>query len=297
MPNVIATIDTTKFVAVMEELYDAMVGYGDGQQAGLAVTLVEDESRRLIRQIVRFLPPQNQKQGENAVARDLRGLISEAPQAMIDSVRFAKGARGGTTNIDTFFTRKDGVKRRLVWDNMLPNANRGALGMLHNQYRDNRGRVKSDKARKGDRGGDTWSARVVVPNGTLKGFIIDNQRKVGRAKAAWCKLAQRLGLKVEPWVARQLPSPNAIGDASGMAEGKFPTISFGSRQAGVGAYQPQIADAVQVRAEAMRRRVRLVLSDFNKELAQNMKLRTKEKKAAYDAEQPSNEYGSSGITY
>jgi hypothetical protein len=292
--RVTTQIDVEKFSRVMGELHDAMVGHGDVVQDGLAASLVEDEGRRLIRQVVRFIPPQSERQGKNAIQRDLVSLMSEGEPQLLDRVRM----KHGTVNIDTWVSRsgKDKGKVHLLWDNLVATGNMGVIKRLHYSYKNARGHVRSEKGKPGDRGG-VWKSRVVVPQGKRAAYIEDLQRRVGRMKAAWCALAERLGLKVEPWVKRHVPSPFAIGDASGMSDGKFPTLKFGSRAAGVALFRHQIEEAVRVRTTAMTRRLRLVLSDFNEDLARNMKLRAKEKAAAYNREAEHNDYGSSGISY
>lgn len=285
-------MDVAEFQSRMDALHDAMVETGDGHQQGLAVGLVQDEARRLVRQIVRFIPPQSQKQGETAVTRDLSGLISEGPQTLLDRIRHDHGS----SQIDTYFNRKsDGQRVHIVWDNLITTTNRKMLERMHNSYKDARGRVPENKLRKGQRG-TTWSSRVVVPFGVGSRYIADTVKRVGRMKASWCRLAEYLGLKVESWVSRHLPSPFAVGDSSGMSDGQFPVIVFGSRQRGIVTFEHQISQAVRVRSEAMRRRTLLVISGFNKTLSRDMKRRARELRQKYDEEAPWNDYGTSGIS-
>ncbi len=117
-------------------------------------TIIVDEQRRLVKQIVNFtgpIPKGGAKQiGENAVRADLESLISEAPPSLVDDI----GSRYGVKDIEAPFIRKDGEEIRLVWENLTVNP--GNLPALHNQYRNKNGRPGRRKSVEGQ-----WRARML----------------------------------------------------------------------------------------------------------------------------------------
>ena len=258
-------INTDPLIRQMNSLHDALLGAGQD-----ASTLVQDEVKRLARMIVSFVPPLrssgNPRQvGEQAVERDIKNLVSEATPNLIDEV----GSRYGVRDIQTaWLTEKDGKQLNLKWDHLDPTGDR--LEEYHRSYQDRNGRIPKVKPTSG-----VWSARVVAPVGTRQPLIDKNQKHVGHWKATWAKGGAALGDKYPTWINRHFNSPMA--QVKIHLEGESPFVTFGSSAGGNDRIQSRIQGAVNARAKAMARRVKLILSGYSKDLSQKMKAQAKAK--------------------
>jgi len=265
-----AELDTTRFIAAMGQVHDALIGAGNETDAK---NLVRDESRRLVQQIMRFTPPKDRRQGEQAIERELGSLFSEAAPMTIDEI----GSKHGLRQIDAFLTKKDGTKLPIHWDNLDPMGQN--MQRYHHHYQNRRGRVPINVS--GNTLGD-WRARVVIPIGSKQAYIDKIKKRVGRWKASWAKLATELGLSVPSWISGHLPSPHAIGDISGLNDSAFPVITLGSRAPGVGSQADKVRAALRVRSVAMVRRAALIVSGYNKDLARGMRVAARKQREGGD---------------
>lgn len=260
-------IDTGRLILGLDSLRDALIG--NGQDAS---TVVEDEARRLARTIVAFVPPiargKAAKQiGEGAVERDIKNLVSQAKPSLIDEV----GSKYGVRDIRAaYVTEATGTKLNLQWDHLDPTGAR--LPEFHLQYRDSSGRIPKIKKRPG-----VWNARVVVPFGVRDDFIKKMQGHVGHWKATWAKAGARLGDKYPSWIARHFNSSLGIANIEGLSNRQAPSVTFGSRAGGNSRIQARVQAAVRARAKAIARRVKLILSGYNRDLAKGMRAQARAK--------------------
>lgn len=254
-------IDTSRLNQVLDGLRSALIGKGKDVS-----TILVDEHRRLTRTIVNFTPPlpkANAKWiGEQAVRRDLEGLISETSFRMIDSV----GSEKGLKNIDTY-RMIGGQRKHLLWDRIVVNP--AELAELHPQYRNARGRVPRERSL----GENVWNARIMVERGNRAPYIKAVQSRVGRWKAKWAYAAAQLGDRYPAWISRH------FGYASSRAtfvvnEGENCSITFGGRGPGFARDKTKIKAAVNFRVKVILRRIKLVISGYAKEIAQGMKVST-----------------------
>lgn len=265
---VTAKIETDRLILGLDSLRDAMVGQGMD-----ASHLVEDETRRLARMIVAFIPPiakgrSAREVGEGAVERDIKNLISEAKPELIDEV----GSRYGVSDIRAaYVTEKGGQQLNLQWEHLDPTGSR--LEEYHEFYRDKRtGRVPKVKPVAG-----IWQSRVVSPLGTRADLIKKTQRHVGSWKASWALVGARLGDKYPSWLSRHFGNPFGIAKLDGLQNREAPFVTFGSRSAGNGRMRERIQGAVRARIRSIHRRVKLMLSGYNKDLASGMKAQARAK--------------------
>ena len=282
----------TGFNRNMAALADALYGQGAGS---VAATLVADESRRMLRQLIRFTPPQTQKQGERAVGAEIHNLASEASYEFLSEI----GSAHGTTNIDVRIRspKYPGVSR-LLWGRICMSedsfaaahkaARQPSTGKVPLQYFSNP---------------SEWRRRVVVPRGVRSRYIDKMKKRVGRWKASWAVsleiICQATGVNfpVAPWVRRHVPTPKAVRANPTTLSGAFPTIAFGSRSPGVSRQRGVVENSIRVRAEAMRRRAALVISGWNEEMKRGMMDASKVTRIARQKAKPSIEYGESGVSY
>src|SRR5690349_6243277 len=144
------SIDTGRLILGLDSLRDALIGSRQD-----ASTVVHDETRRLVRAIVAFVPPiarggSARQVGENAVERDLKNLISEATPSLIDRV----GSQYGITDIRTaYISESTGKKINLQWDHLDPTG--GRLEEYRRLYQDSRGKIPTMRKREG-----VWASRI-----------------------------------------------------------------------------------------------------------------------------------------
>ena len=268
-----ADLETSGYISALNQIHDALIGRGDDADAR---DLLKHETKLLIEQILTFVPPKNQRQGRNAIQHELNALISEAETDTINDVMQKAGGR--TINVEGGITMKDGYKLPIKWANIVPSGNQNTIKRLHYFYKDTRGKVPYAGSSAG-----IWRSRIVVPMGAKKQYIAGVITRVGRAKAAWCKLAASLKVKIPAYVAQHGNSPFAFADTSGL-QGDNLSIGIGSRAPGVWDLQRQINDAVRARVPKMLRHAALIISDYNKSLARSMRVNARFARAQIHAE-------------
>lgn len=260
-----ATIDSTRHNVAMDSLFNAMCATG-----GDAAKLVEQETRLLSKTIVNFTPPIKSKwgnpktSGEMAIKAELYSLFSEAEPRLIDEV----GSKHGTKDINAFITNANGEKVNLQWANLDPLGSR--MDEYHEKFQNRRGKVPRTKAS----GSGVWKARVVVPKGSRDPYIKKLQARVGRARASFAQTAARLGATFPSWISRHFGAPIsdiAIMELSGLQNPVSPSVVFGSRAPGIDRVRDRVQAAVNFRAKVIVRKVKLILSGYNKDIAAGIK--------------------------
>jgi hypothetical protein len=260
------SIDTSRAQQQLEALHDAMVGKGMD-----ASSVVRDELRFLSRTIVNFTPPLGpggrvagaKKAGENAISRELDNLISQGKPKFLTEV----AQKWGLKDVKGFVTRPDGSKLAIQFNDVDPSGER--LKELHLRYRSTeRGKVPLQRHRDG-----TWSARVLTVQGQRAPYISRVQSRVGRWKATWAYAAGLAGSKFPQWISRHFPTLGnlTVADIHGLDDPVYPVVTFGSRAPGGRRTVQRIQAAVNFRAQAMRRRIKLILSGYRADVARKIR--------------------------
>jgi hypothetical protein len=266
-------VDTSRLAEVLSDLQEALGK--DGKPADMA-EIVADETRLLVRQITRFVPPQTQAIGERAISRELKSLFTAVDQEMIDTI----GSEYGLTNIDQWITTISGKKIRLRWDAIDPTGER--MPERHNKARDSRGKI-----RKGPwPHPPEWRARVVVSKEDRAAYAAKTMKKVGLWKASWAKILADMAdgkAKIAGWINRHIEDGTAakisLANAMGLQNGTSPSVQFGSRAPGVMRTADKVRDAARVRGEAIKKKVRLILSGYAKDVSQGMRIQARAKRS------------------
>lgn len=265
-------IDTTQLQATVEDLRDAL---GRAGKPGDASDVVSDETRRVAVEMVKQTPPQTKLIGEHSILRDLGSLFSGADRSLIDEV----GSRSGLYNIDTWITNDSGKRTHLKWDKLDPmgaHISEEHLGSLNK-----RGRAPDRK-----RGGPgEWVARNVAPIGDVVKYTKKKLKSPGRWKASWAATAKSLGVtRVASWIDRHISktgrdfsTPKSVTDSAGLMRGEFPGVTFGSRAPGVVRQNAIAKTVVAARIQAIKKRIKLVASGYNRDLSKRMKIERKSK--------------------
>lgn len=263
------TVDTSHLNEMMNQLHDALIGKG---KYGDAATIIEDESRRWVKQVERFIPPKNQAQGNAAVERDFARAMTPAvagddaaksPMRNKFGVIYERSAQqlisGGNTGLFNDYikhvSQNAGIFKGWTAKPFSPE--------LHKQVRDSRGRV-------------TRTKRVfVLELGAWKIRLAKLKKRVGWMKAGFLPAMQFFGLNPRSFVARH---SNPAGYINVNLGGTNPTITITNTAKGVGLVVGRIAqEATRARGEAIRKRIRLVLSNYSENVAKGIRISRKEK--------------------
>lgn len=232
--------------------------------------IVRDETRRLTEQIARFTPPQTGPVGKNAVTSDIASLFAAASPELIENVT----GKNGDGPIDTFITTVKGDHVHLLWGKVV--REEAELEKIHRANQNSRGRIPKRKASpKG-----VWAVPYIVPAPLRNKYIAKIQKRVGRMKAAWGETLFKLGVsRITSFVKRHIPTPFAVSETEGLMHGDCPSVRFGSRAIGVNRQRQIVNSAVRVRGQAMAKRIKLILSGYNRDLSRNMKIEAREKRS------------------
>lgn len=253
--SIVSTIDSRRFNDNLNALQEALLGSG---QMGDAATVIQDAARLLIKQALKFTPPVKQsagsdrKQGEAAVARDIRRAMRVPMADEWKNERVKKLIEANDREGFQAFIKN--VPKLKSWkvEAFSPS--------LHRRARKSRGRVQG-------------SQRVFVMEAAkVAQYISTVQRRVGYMRSGWLLSAQVAALSVKtPWIKRH-SSTKGVG-ISQLANRLTPSITIGNRTPGIGTIRHAFQSAVNVRFQAMRRRIKLILSGYSKDLAANMRPR------------------------
>ena len=220
----------------MASMYDVLVGAG--QKADLA-EIVSDETRLLVREIVKNTPPKNQRQGENAIKVDLFGgrklsnggrsvgIFFPANDAMIKESRVVK-IRGIPAN--QMFVTKAGEVWGIDRANFYPDAPLRTLYEVHQKARrPSDGRTSAAGGWSRNVGRWRFMNAIVTNKAKLTLYFNWIKRRVGLSKATWARVGVALGDTTYPsWITRHLDTVKKMSRFEPSLEGGAPSIRFGS---------------------------------------------------------------------
>ena len=244
------SFDTKKHSATLTQLAAALK-----IDAPIAVA---NESRLFLKQLIKFTPPKSQAQGRVAVARDIRrAMVPLRPDSFGDDKGIVKMIR--KNDIDGFNAFLKNTPNHKNWKAAEFDAT------WHKSARKSRGRVISQQ-------------KIFVLNkvAAWKRYVRKIQLRVGRMKSAWAETYVKLGGRVPAWINRH------IGKASGWGKielgGHFPKVTINNHAYGITYVRPLVQEAFRAREEAMRKRIRLVLSGYARDQKRQIMIQNKLRK-------------------
>jgi hypothetical protein len=175
------------------------------------------------------------------------------------------GSKYGLRNIDAWGKTKDGETLLYQWDNLVVSP--GNLPALHNQYRGPEGRPYRTKTRKGE-----WKSRIVVEQGQRAEYIKLVQSHVGRWKAKWAYAAWKLGDEFPSWISRHFDYVSSRAPFTAKLDGPDQRIEFGSSGVNFRKDIGKIQSAIKFRTEVIVKRIKLIISGYNKQVAQKIRI-------------------------
>lgn len=248
--SVTITVNDERLKQRLQQLVDA--AYGQGRSADVP-TIIEDETRLLLKQIIAFTPPKTQKQGEQAIQADLERLFTPANRGFLVDLM---GGFGGA--VDRWFTNKQGQKVHVQFDAM--DVDGTEMERYHEANRTARGRVPRN-LRPGKKDGENWVARYVVSYEAFAAYLRKVWQEVGMLKAGWIKAYSELGGKLPNWIARHA-SKDLGGVVNNLGVPSRPSITVSNHAAGVGQLEHFVRQAIKVRANSIARKIKLLASGY-----------------------------------
>lgn len=264
----VATTDMTRLNRQIGGLREALIGSG---QMGDAAVIIEDETRRFTKQVINLIPPPGlgqsaQQQGEMAVNRDLLKVFTPVNEDFLTHV----GSEFGMNGIDTWFTHPGtGKHYELKWDRIDPTGS-GMAG-FHRANQNRRGRTRNRKRQVAGK----WSAAYVIAFQEFNDYLKKIQSHVGWRKAAFGKFFKALGGRLPKWIDRHAGA-SASEMHNDLENRNNPSVTMIARAPGLLDDQRIVSDAVRIRAEAIRRRIKLILSGYAKDVKQGIIIARKE---------------------
>ena len=248
-------IDTSR----MEDLlFDLAKELGEAPQKILA-----NEVSLFLREVIRKTAPDNKKQGEDAVRRDLRKVFTPVQQGFLDRI----GSEYGTREINTWITTKTGDKHmNLVWN--ILDANGDGMAKFHRGHRNTRGRIPVN-FKGNDMSSEKWNARYVVTKEDYAAYRDKVLARVGLVKSGWMKSLTAAD------ATRAASMPDYIrrhGDRMGSVQNNLhdtskPFIAMGNHGPGIQQTAHFVAQAVKTREVALGRRLRRAIAGIHDDVA------------------------------
>jgi len=175
--------------------------------------VVRSEMGSLARTILRYTPPTNQKQGRDAVARDIRKLFTSPADlfptgAKLAPLKKAIDGKQWDAAVDIIL-RLDKFKK-LTPANSVDTS-------LHQRYRGKTGRVTTKSG----------PFVIIRDPAVLKAYVEKKQAEVGKAKASWLSAIQKYGASaVAGWITRHGSNEGAVKDTLTEGEGYVEAIAI-----------------------------------------------------------------------
>lgn len=259
--DVVATVDTSKLETQIGCLREALIGSG---QMGDAATIIEDESRKYAKQVINFIPPPGVRaaslqQGEMAVKRDLGQIFTPVNENFLTHVDSEFGASG----IDAWFTHPDGRHYELKWNKI--DVSGSGMPAFHRANQNRRGRTRKINKQVGTK----WTAAYVVSFQAYNAYLKTILSHVGWKKASVGKFFKALGGRLPAWIDRHV-SASASEMHNNIEDHDNPTITMIARAPGLLDDKRIFADAARARAQAVSRRLKLVLSNYSDKVKQGI---------------------------
>jgi hypothetical protein len=259
-------IDTSGFTARLNELH-----FRFGIPAN---RILEQETKRMVKTLLRFTPPSGgqtrynafgdslpseagesvsaREQGRRAVASDLRNIFEFADDTYADFVDSLDKTPGPEVSV-TYLSRSK-VKKIVDWKHV--GRTLDEVRAFHLRKRSKvTGRTPRTKARDGSNIG-VWKVqeKMVLRKSLFSAYLKEVQSHVGNMKAGWTAAARTVSLAVPQWISSKF-SGNGYGLSS--LSGSRPSITINNSSTGIARQVDNVAkSALRVRGEAIAKNIK-----------------------------------------
>ena len=214
---------------------------------------IRTQGRLIGERMVSFTPPRNQKQGKDAVRRDIEKIFLGIDDDQVDDkLHFVLK---GNTDVVRAYVDRQGTVFGVARENYKPDATQDELSAFHQSQRDQRGRVSGGGRKPQDMGRWKFILMFVTRQSTLAGYIRSVQARVGSGKGGWAEGVIELGGRVPQWIAARA---RQSGKLINQTEAANPSVEFinASEWASGGDQDRVMSNAVVARIDSIRRDIR-----------------------------------------
>jgi len=201
--------------------------------------IVKDETRFLVKQVIKFTPPKTLAQGRKAVARDIKNAMEPLDDTKFTSKKISMLIRNKDVNSMREVVRRIPTMKASTVEEFDPVR-------LHERRRDSRGRVQRSKG------------VFVLDKKGWKKYVSKKQKNVGSAKAGWWPSLAAVGGSVPSWVSRHSNRFGSV-DTSRLESNTSPRIriqNFSTAANSQNQQNHQVESAVRMRARSMEGKAR-----------------------------------------
>lgn len=264
------TINDERYNARVAELYDVLVMQG---RSGDAATIIEDEARLFLKQAIRLTPPRTKAQGEQAIHDDLNRIFSGGNDAFLNHVVEAFGS----DHVQQWFTNKRGEKYLMDVNHISVDGD--GMYDFHQKNRTKRGRTTMAGQYTRDIGRWKEHNKFVVGYGALAKYRAKIKDRVGMRKGGWLRAFYEVGGKLPQWIQRH--ARRGLGSVQNNLDvPNHPSIIMASHAPGVMDDERILKDTFRARGEAIKKRIRLIVSGYAADVKAGIKIRNHAKRSA-----------------
>lgn len=258
------TINDERFQQLLAQLVDKL---------GLdAKVVVADEGRLFLKQAIGLTPPKTKAQGEQAIRDDLARVFTPANESFL----IYEFSSRDKSNVDQWFNNSKGQNVHVQWDGL--DIHGSGMRIYHQQQRNARGRTVG-RGSKGNKIGELWKAKYVTSYDAFNTYLKKIQARVGMRKAGWLRAYYEIGGKLPQWIERH--ARRGLGRVQNNLDvPNHPSIIMASHAPGVMDDERILKDTFRARSEAIKKRIKLIVSGYAADVKAGIKIRNHAKRSA-----------------
>lgn len=235
---------TFAWVDVENEKFDVAIRKFVTDLGLAAPDVVKEETRLLLAQCIKFMPPKTYSQGRKAVSRDIKRSMASLDETRFRSKRIANLIRKNDVNAVREIVRRCPAMRDFDVQEFDPQK-------LHEDKRDNRGRIRK------------FQKILVLKRGKVKSYIRARQRSVGSAKAGFWPGLQAVGGAVPAYIAKHASKYGSV-DISKLAsktDSQVRITNYSKAAVSDNEFEHVVESAVKMRGRSMESKFRRMVKE------------------------------------
>lgn len=277
MSDTVASVDTSGMTRALNSLHDVLAAAGKDSDMS---ELIQDESKMLVREIVRWTPPKSKAQGEHAIKIDLfggkryrsssttLGIFFKPSDSELEGTRVVK-IRGVPAN--QLFVTKAGEVWGVDQSNYVPNASMEQMYAHHQQSRrPSDGRTTTAGSYSNTVGRWRFINAMVTKKANLDAYFNWIKQRVGMSKATWARIGVQLGdsANYPDWILRHVPGVAKMSFFKPDLNEVTPSITFGSSARVNKQQERAIRFSVSLRTKRIVNKINALIRVYAKEIGE-----------------------------
>lgn len=278
MSDTVASVDTSGLTRALNSLHDVLAAAGKDSDMS---QLIQEESKMLVREIVRWTPPKSKAQGEHAIKIDLfggkrhrssantLGIFFKPTDAELKGSRVVK-IRGVPAN--QLFVTKSGEVWGVDQSNYVADASRDLMYAHHQKSRrPSDGRTTTAGSYSNTVGRWRFINALVTKKENLNAYFDWIKQRVGMSKATWARIGVQLGdgANYPDWITRHVPGVARMSFFKPELNGVTPSITFGSSARINKSQERNIRFSAYLRTKRIVNKVNALIRVYAKEIGES----------------------------